>query len=168
MNLTNSKQRHGTSSAWTEDVNKLKLIYLKFQMSCSKILKKETLPVESFSICKLELTIFFLSVPLPRPLISLPPCNFEAAFSGPSPPPLPPCQDLCLSIEVNFFRYWGSSIYTLNQFFVLINLFVISNDFFRYWGSSVHTSKLCVLKNKPVMCKVKCVWINISLFSDLS
>lgn len=71
-----------------EDVNKLKLIYLQFQMSCSKILKKETLPVESFSICKLELTNFFLSVPLPQPLISLPPCNFEAAFSGPSPAPL--------------------------------------------------------------------------------
>lgn len=165
--MTNSKQRHGTRALLgPEDVNKLKLIYLKFQMSCSKILKKETLPVESFSICKLELTIFFLSVPLPQPLISLLPSNFEAAFSGHSSPP--PAQDLCLSIEVNFFRYWGSSIYTLNQFFFLINLFVIRNDFFRYWGSSVHTSKLCVLKNKPVMCKVKCVWINISLFSDLS
>lgn len=111
-----------------EDVNKLKIIYLKFQMSCSKILKKETLPVESFSICQLELTIFFSFCPRsPQPSISLLPCNFEAAFTGPFFLP----QDLCLSIEVNFFLDIGDPVSILQiSFFSLINLFVISNDFF--------------------------------------
>lgn len=70
-----------------EDVNKLKLIYLKFQMSCSKILKKkknETLLVESFSISKLELIYFYFS-----PFLLCFPAFLKLLFSGPSPHPDP-------------------------------------------------------------------------------
>lgn len=84
MNLTNSKQSLGTRALLgPEDVNKLMLIYLKFQISCSKILKNETLPVKSFSISTLELLFFF-----PFYFASL---HFEAAFSVSSFPFVKTC-----------------------------------------------------------------------------
>lgn len=84
MNLTNSKQSHGTRTLLgPEDVNKLKLIYLKFQMSCSQILKHETSPVESFSISKLEFCFLFFFFFY----FTLLPCIFEAAFFWSSFPP---------------------------------------------------------------------------------
>lgn len=76
-------------------------------------------------LCRLKVSVFVnLSYLFFPSHFSLLPCIFEAAFSSLFFP-----VDLCLSVEVIFFRYWGSSIYTSNQFF-LKNLFVIRNDFF--------------------------------------
>lgn len=78
--MTNSKQSHGTRALLgPEDVNKLKLIYLKFQMSCSQILKNETLPVGSFSISKLELP----SPPPPAAFYFVSLHFLKLLFSGP-------------------------------------------------------------------------------------
>lgn len=74
----------------------LTLIYLEFQMSCSKILKSETLPVKSFSISKLELLSFsffhFILLLVFLKLLLLVPSH-----------PLLPQAHLCLSIEIISF-----------------------------------------------------------------
>lgn len=98
----------------------------------------------SFSISKLELlfvsSFYFASL------------NFEAAFffwASPHP-------QTCFN-RSNFFRYWGSSVYTSNQFF-LENLCLSLDMIFLGIGDAMSTLKscLCLKQNKTVMCKVKC------------
>lgn len=119
--MTNSKQSHGTKSLLgPEDVNKLKLIYLKFQMSCSKILKKMKLCLLKVSV-RVNLSylpFFFFSFPH----FTLLPCIFEAAFFWPFSPAPPYPQDLCLSVEIIFFLDIGDPVSILQINFFLKNL----------------------------------------------
>lgn len=169
--MTSSKQRHGTRAPLgPEDVNELMLIYLEFQMSCSKILKSETLPVKSFSVSKLELLLFF---PFSIVLCFL---VFLKLLFGTRPSPSSPLPHLLwLSVEIiSLFDTGMGTVSRVQISFFFKNCACHKVIFLRILGiQCLHFKVMCVLKqkqkrNKPVMCKVKCFWIYISLFSDVS